>query len=96
MTHMHPTRRRRLLKITPELLCSFLADISAGITQSDGVFVKAVQDGVPLTALGVRCGVNDRGDVLLLIEDESFSEIPEDCEIPFLDTQFSSQHPEPT
>ena len=68
-------RNVRLLEISPELILDlFKVDRSRQVTIG-GRVLDCVQDAIPATATVASCGINERGNVLVHVQDASFSPV---------------------
>ena len=72
----HRSRRIRHIVITPELILELLKVKDVG-TVVDGKLLTFAESPIPDSATALRCGLNERGDIVMLIEDESFVEVAE-------------------
>lgn len=84
------SRRWMRLVVTPDLILQVLKVPQQGVVV-DGVRIKATKDAIPESAKAVRCGITDRGDVQMLIEDTSFSEVIEGAAILQLSPWYSNE-----
>lgn len=76
-----PDRRLRRLVVSPELILDLLHVPPEGAV-IDGKHIMCVRDPIPRTAKPVKVGFDDRGDLTLWIEDESFTPIMEGGVVP--------------
>lgn len=76
-----PERRLRRLVVSPELILDLLHVPPEG-TVIDGKHIVCVRDPIPRTAKPAKVGFDDRGDLTLWIEDESFTPIMEGGIVP--------------
>lgn len=63
--------RVQYLEIAPELLLSLLKIPPKGVVINQ-TLVTVEKDAIPPTARALRAGINECGNVILVIEDESF------------------------
>ena len=71
-------RHVKFVKISPEVILSFL--IPPGATTVDGC--------IPVGARALRAGISEYGDIMLIIEHESFPEVPDGVIAPELRPQY--------
>ena len=74
-------RRVKRVSVTPELILELLKLGDEG-TVVDGGLVTFVSDPIPESATALRCGLDNCGNVQLLLEDDSFPPVFEGCIIP--------------
>jgi hypothetical protein len=75
-------RHVRLLEITPELILElFKVDEGKKVT-INGRQLTCVGDAIPQSATVASCGINERGNVLLHVEDATFSPLLPGCLVP--------------
>lgn len=79
------TRRVRLIEICPEMILEFLKPPNF---LADGMKISIESDAIPDSAEALRCGINERGNVCLVIQDLSFSEILPGEGIPRLNPRY--------
>jgi len=70
------SRRVKSVVVTPEALLDLLK-VRPGGEVVDGIRVQFADDGIPDSATALRAGLDHNGNIHLLVEDESFSEIRE-------------------
>jgi len=63
-------RRVRTLEVTPELILGFL-NVGDGVEQG-GYLVECTRDQIPPDAKCVRACINDHGNIVLMIQSETF------------------------
>jgi hypothetical protein len=81
-------RNVRLLEISPELILDlFKVDESRQVTIG-GRVLDCVQDAIPATATVASCGINERGNVLVHVQDTSFSPVEFGAVVPRIDPVF--------
>lgn len=76
------SRRTATIDVTPELILELLK-VKDADTIMHGKVLTFQSDPIPATAIALRCGLTARGDIRILLEDESFDEVSEgDTPIP--------------
>lgn len=66
----------KCVEITPELIVELLKVPQEGISIA-GRILRAVQDAIPEAARGLRAGITETGNVLIVIESEEFPAVRE-------------------
>lgn len=85
--------RVRCIEISPELILDLLKVPAGGVIVGEAPTdsrvpqlrkITAIGDDLPVSARSLRAGIDERGCVLLVVEDGSFSEIDDGDVIPRL------------
>lgn len=69
-------RRLKIIEVSPELLAELVLSDHL-ITRGDGTEVVASISNCPKDARGVRFGIGTTGNLMLVVEHDSFPEMPE-------------------
>lgn len=82
------TRSIRLLEISPDLILDlFKVDKDRQVT-IDGRRLECVRDAIPATATVASCGMSERGNVLVQVQDASFTPTPFGGVVPRINPEF--------
>ena len=87
------TRHLRLLEIAPDLILSLLTINEERRVTINGQELSCVEDAIPSTARVASCGISERGNVMIQVEDSSFGPVAAGARIPHINPvyQFSNK-----
>jgi len=76
------TRHLRLLEITPDLVLDLLKVNEDRRVTIDGRELRCVGDAIPEKARVKSCGISERGNIMIQVEDSTFGPISPGGRIP--------------
>jgi len=80
------------IEITPEMVLALLKIPETGLVVN-GMELKFGGSPIPDSAKALRAGINEYGNIQLLVEDDSFGLVGEGCVIPRLDPIYYQELP---
>lgn len=83
-------RKQKLIEIAPEMILELLR-VPVGGIQVGSEVIRSVGDEIPASARVLRAGISEQGDVLLVVEDESFDALGKECRIPRMNLKWSAE-----
>ena len=78
-----------MIEIAPEMILELLRVPVGGVRVGSEV-IRSVGEAIPNSARVLRAGISDQGNVLLVVEDESFIALGKSCRLPAMNLMYQS------
>ena len=81
------SRRQKLIRLSPDVILDLLKVPPEGVLV-DGMRIHSVGESVPRMARALRAGLDEFGNIVLVVEDDSFDNLVEGVRIPYMDLRY--------